>query len=116
MNPDKRLLLLRSCYHDITVDDPRSPTVDIYYAGLIITVDFCIKHGTGSGKIIAVKLAKETDNMPPAATAAFDNIIALWAGNVRREVSADLQAIDSALKALREEDNANASTATDSSN
>ena len=115
MTPSQRLDILRACSHDLTVSDPRDSFVDIHYDGLVLTIDYCIKHGTGSGKILGVRLADNKSSLPPAVIDTLDKVIGLWAGHVRKYVREDLNAIDQALKPLWEDKNVDAVAKTDAS-
>lgn len=108
MDNKQRLRLVKACADDYQYryDDDgdvfyhKRPRTVIHHNGLIITIDYEDKHGTGSGQVTGIEVAGPNDQFSDELSNIIDLVLLDWARTVSKEKQDDYQLVKSSIDAI----------------
>ena len=88
MTNEQRKQLLTACQDSYLIHSkPRDEFVKIRYCSFLIKIDHCLKHGTGTGKIVAIATSSPHPKEDLPSITEIDQMLIQWAKNYRTELS-----------------------------
>ena len=98
-NEQRKALLTAIQDHYSVRSYPRAEFVHVQWQGLSLKIDYCLKHGTGSGRIVGV-VSTKNDEMPESI-AVIDAILVQLLEDYQSEMSGICNDINKLLDEIR---------------